>query len=42
MGVFAVIGLVILLIGLSGRNGKIVLTGAMVMGIGIAGDINGY
>lgn len=38
MGIFAVIGIVMVMIGLFGHNGKVVLLGFMVFGIGVAGD----
>lgn len=42
MGVFAVIGLLILLAGAAKHDGRIALLGIILIGVGIAGDSNGY
>lgn len=42
MGVFAVIGLVVFLIGLAKWSGPLMLSGLLLFGIGVAGDRNGF
>jgi hypothetical protein len=42
MGVFAVIGAMTVLCGCIAGNGRTILIGAILFGIGVAGDQNGY
>ena len=42
MGVFAFIGLVVMFVGLADSNGRLMLLGALLLGIGVAGDTNGF